>query len=270
MQTLLSALAGAPEATLDRAALDLASIEFPSLVAGPYLERLDAIALELGDETNGLGGAEFIAAANTLLFDDIGFRGNEADYYDPRNSCLNWVMDQRTGIPITLSLLYMEVARRLGRQVYGIGLPGHFIVRYDDGNFATYLDPFNGGKLMSEADCRELVTGIAGAEALSDPNLLRPVDSRHVLVRMLNNLRGAYLRREDFTRVIAVLDVMIEASPQVPDYYRDRGVANVQRRKFRIARADFERYLELNPQAADRREIVAQLEAIHRWLGSLN
>ena len=270
MRFLNSALTGQGETALDSAALDLASLEFPGLVREPYLARLDDMAAELADTTTELSGAAFVAAANTFLFDDLGFRGNEADYYDPRNSCLNWVLDQRSGIPITLSLIYIELARRIGRPVFGIGLPGHFVIKYDDGSFSTYLDPYSGGKLLNEADCRELVESIAGADALADPNLFLPVGARYILVRMLNNLRIAYLRREDFARVINVLDVLIGTFPATAEYYRDRAIAKVRLRRFRAGGEDFEQYLALQPQASDRDEIVKQLAAIHRWLGTLN
>lgn len=270
MQTLISALAGGSEAPLDAAALDIASIEFPSLDPAPYLARLDEMGRELAPETAGMSGPEFLARTNTYLFDDIGFRGNERNYYDPRNSCLNWVLDRRTGIPITLSLLYIEIARRLSRPIAGIGLPGHFVVRYDDGKFSTYLDPFNGGKLLNEDDCRELVAGIAGAESLAEPDLFRPVDARYILVRMLNNLRAAYFRREEFGRAATVLNLLVQSAPGNADYYKGRGIANVHIRQFGAAKADFEKYLLLNPDAADRDEIVKQMAAIHRWLGALN
>jgi len=270
VQALISALTGGGEARLDVAALELAAIEFPSLIAGPYLDRLDDMSLELGDETAGMNGPEFLSRANTYLFDDVGFRGNEGNYYDPRNSCLNWVLDQRTGIPITLSLLYIEIARRIGRPVAGIGLPGHFIVRYNDGKYATYLDPFNGVKLLDEEECRELARSIVGVEALSDPHLLRPVGPQYILIRMLNNLRAAYFRREDFARAATVLDILVQSSPGTADYYKGRGIANVHIRQFRAASADFEEYLRLSPDAEDREEIVKQLVAIHRWLSALN
>jgi len=269
MKALVSALAGV-DGPLDRPALDMASIEFPSLDAGPYLQRLNEMAAELGDLTAGMSGPEFLARANTYLFDDIGFRGNEKEYYDPRNSCLNWVLDQRIGIPITLSLVYIEVARRLGRPISGIGLPGHFVIQYDDGAWSTYVDPFNGGKLLSEDDCRELVTSIAGAEATSDPDLLKPVSSRYILIRMLNNLRGGYFRSEQYDRAAAVLDLLIDALPAAGDHYKARGVARIHLRQFRAAQSDFERYLAIEPHASDREEIVRQMAAIHRWLASLN
>lgn len=270
MNALISALTRGGDATLDVAALELATIEFPSLVIEPYLQRLDEMGAELAEETEHMNGQQFVARANTYLFDDVRFRGNETDYYDPKNSCLNWVLDQRTGIPITLSLVYIEVARRAGRRVSGIGLPGHFIVKYDDGRYATYLDPFNGGKLLREEDCRELARSVVGDEALADPHLLRPVGTQYVLIRMLNNLRGAYFKREDYARAARVLDLLIRSSPLTADYYKGRAIANGHIRQFRAASADFEEYLRLSPNAEDREEIVKQLVAIHRWLATLN
>jgi regulator of sirC expression with transglutaminase-like and TPR domain len=251
VQALISALTGASDARLDAAALDLATIEFPSLTAAPYLDRLDEMGLELGDETAGMNGPEFLSRANTYLFEDIGF-------------------DQRAGIPITLSLVYLEIARRVGRPIFGIGLPGHFVIKYDDGKYATFLDPFNGGKLLNEEECRALAKSIVGADALSDPHLLRPVGPPYILIRMLNNLRAAYFRREDFGRAATVLNILVQSSPDTAEYYKGRAIANVHIRQLRAASADFEEYLRLSPDAEDREEIVKQLVSIHRWLSALN
>jgi regulator of sirC expression with transglutaminase-like and TPR domain len=273
VQTLIKALTGGDEFKLDMgldlAALELATIEFPDVVPGPYLERLDHMALELAEETAGLSGSEFTARANILLFEEIGFRGNEQNYYDARNSCLNWVLDQRMGIPITLSLVYIEVARRVGRPVFGIPLPGHFVVQYDDGKYSTFLDPFNGGKLLNEDDCWKLARN-AGAEVPFDLRLLRRAGTRHILIRMLNNLRAAYFQREDFVRAVKVLNLLIQSTPNAADYYKGRGIANIHIRQFRAARADFEQYLRLEPGAEDRDDIVKQMAEIHRWVGTLN
>jgi regulator of sirC expression with transglutaminase-like and TPR domain len=270
VQTLTKALMGGDECRLDVAALEMAAIEYPDLAVGPYVERLDHMGLELEDETVGLSGPNFVARLNTFLFDEIGFRGNEKNYYDPRNSCLNWVLDQRTGIPITLSVVYIEVARRLRRPVFGIGLPGHFVVQYDDGGFSTFLDPFNGGKLLNQEDCRKLSRSATGTDVGFDLRLLRPVGTRHILIRMLNNLRAAYFQREDFTRAATVLNLLIQSSPETSDYYKGRGIANIHIRQFRAAKADFEQYLRLEPEAEDREDIVKQMAEIHRWLGTLN
>ena len=270
MQTLITALTGWNEGRLDQAALEMASIEFPGLDTGPYLERLDHMGLELEEEAAGLNGPEFVARLNTFLFQEIGLRGDEQNYYDPRNSCLNWVLDQRTGIPITLSVVYIELARRLGRRVAGIGLPGHFVVRYEDNKFSTFIDPFNGGELLDEAGCRRLSKRVTGAEVNFDPRLLRPVTTRHILIRMLNNLRAAYFQSEDFAKAATVLNLLIRSSPETADYYKGRGIANIHIRQFLAAKADFEQYLKLEPQAEDRDDVVKQMAEIHRWLGTLN
>src|ERR1700728_802967 len=153
MEALRRAIQDQPEGTLVVAALEIASIETPDLEPGPFLGVLDRIASGIAARLPAsASGREFVSAANSYLFGDLGFHGNEIDYNDPRNSCLNYVLDRRTGIPIALSVVYIEVARRLGQPVSGIGLPGHFIVEYNDGDYATYIDPFHSGKLLSVDD----------------------------------------------------------------------------------------------------------------------
>src|ERR1019366_925657 len=132
---------------LDRAALELATIQFPDLDPEPYLHQLNELASHLGDRLRNFNdGRDFVETAERYLFGEQGFRGNQEDFFDSRNSCLNQVLERRTGIPITLSVLYMEIGRRLAMPVFGIGLPRHFIVQFDDGNYATHIDPFHGGR----------------------------------------------------------------------------------------------------------------------------
>src|SRR5690349_11631700 len=169
----------------------MATIEHPGLAREPYLSALDGIANGIAMRLRRQNdGPHFIETANHCLFEDLGLRGNEAEYYDPRNSCVNEVLDRKLGIPITLSLVYMEVARRLRRPVFGIGLPGHFIVQYDDDEYSTFIDPFHAGKLLTSDDCRQLAKDIAGVDLATDPALLRPVSNEHILARMLNNLKS--------------------------------------------------------------------------------
>jgi regulator of sirC expression with transglutaminase-like and TPR domain len=210
-----------------------------------------------------------VRVANQYLFEEAGFRGNEAEYYDPRNSCLDAVLDRRTGIPITLSVVYIEVARRLGQPVAGIGLPGHFIVQYNDGKYCTFADPFHGGKLLSEDECRVLAREV-GVDIATEPSTLRPVSNRYILVRMLNNLRSAYFRSKNYKKAVQALDPLVEAFPANAEYYKARGVARLQLREFRAAKTDLEKYLKCSPDADDKAEVTKQLEAIHRWLGRLN
>jgi regulator of sirC expression with transglutaminase-like and TPR domain len=273
MQALRAALRDESGIALDSASLEIAAIERSDLNPAPYLEMLDRIASELDTRLGGYSGADgprFVRIANHYLFQELGFRGNESDYYDPGNSCLDVVLDRRTGIPITLSVVYIEVARRLGRPVFGIGLPGHFVVRYLDLEYSTYIDPFHGGKLLTEEDCSKLARETTGVDLQADPTALAPVGSRYILVRMLNNLRSVYFRVKQYGKAAVVMDLLLEAFPQNPEYYKARGVARLNLRQFAAAKRDLENYLKLSPAAEDRAEITRQLEAIHRWLGRLN
>ena len=147
MESLRRALRNDREIHLDRAALDMATIEFPKIDPRHYTGLLDTFARRIARRLKpGSDGPEYVREINRYLFEDLKLKGNETDYYNPKNSCLNEVLDQRLGIPITLSLVYMEVARRLGKTVNGIGLPGHFVIEYRDEHYSTFLDPFHAGR----------------------------------------------------------------------------------------------------------------------------
>jgi len=271
MQFLPAAIRRESDVALDAAALEIAAIERPGLEPALYLRILDEFARELGNRLgDGARGARFVRTANEYIFGELGFCGNEADYYNPSNSCLDAVLDRRRGIPITLSVIYIEVARRLKRPVFGVGLPGHFVVQYNDGEYFTYIDPFHAGKLLSEDDCRRLAREIAGVDIAASPSALAPVSTRYILVRMLNNLRSAYFRSKQNAKAATVMDLLVDAFPENAEYYKARAVARLHLRQFSPARGDFEKYLKLAPEAEDRAEITAQLEEIHRWLGRLN
>jgi len=271
MEALRRALQGDASATLDVAALELAQIEYAGLDPAPWLAELDKIAAELGTRLGPeTDGSRFVRIVNDYLFGELEFRGNQAEYDDPRNSCLNQVLERRIGLPITLSVVYLEVARRLNRPVFGVGLPGHFVVRYDDGAFSTYIDPFHAGKLLSEQDCVTLAREITGTELSGDASALEPVSVRYILVRMLNNLRAAYFRAREFAKAGVVLDFLLEHFPSNPEYYKARGVARLKLRSLSGARDDFRKYLKYSPQAQDREEVTRQLQAIHQSLGRLN
>ena len=158
MQPLLDLLTGySEEPGLDRAALEVARIEYPSLDPEPFVGTLDSYARELSARLAGrTGGSGYVEAANQYLFEELGFRGNAGNYYDPRNSCLNEVLTARTGIPITLAVVYLEIGRRLAQPVYGIGLPGHFLVEYRGADFEAFIDVFHGGRLLTTAECFDL------------------------------------------------------------------------------------------------------------------
>ncbi len=272
MKRLLQALRDdKAEVTLDVAALELASIEFPGLDFEASAFRLDNLAEQVGSQLSAnASGLDYIRTANEFLFEVMQFRGNEEDFYDPRNSCLNSVLMRRLGIPITLSLVYMEIARRLSRRVYGVGLPGHFIVAYEDSTARYWVDPFHGGRILSFADLCTLAKNAAGVDLRANPAVLAPVSNRQILVRMLSNLKSIYLRGEAFDKARQVLDLLIEAMPEYAAEYRHRAMVHLQQLNHRAAKADLEMYLRLDPDTVEREQVEQQLLQIERWKAGLN
>ncbi|MGI8990639.1 MAG: SirB1 family protein [Bryobacteraceae bacterium] len=264
---LIDLLAGRNQTIdLDRAALQLATIEFPGLDPDPFLRMLDDYSVGIADRVHDLSdGSRFVATANRYLFHEIGLSGNTDDYYHPHNSCLNQVLSEHKGIPITLSVIYMEVARRLAKPVRGIGLPGHFLVRYDDGDYSTFIDPFHGGRLLADTDCYALAR-----MDVPDPSVLAPVSKPRVVLRMIDNLRGIYLSQRAYPKQLQLLDLLIQADPKAADEYRYRGLVHMRNRRMKAAETDLRRYLQLAPNAEDRAGIERQLQAITRWLAAMN
>ena len=272
VQRLLDALRDErSKVTLDVAALEMASIEFPGLDLEGSLVRLDSLAQQIRAQlTEDASGLDFIKAANELLFEVMQFRGNENEYYDPRNSCLNSVLIRRLGIPITLSVIYIEIARRLGRTVYGVGLPGHFIVAYEDRESRYWVDPFHNGRILTFADCSALAKETANVDLRANPAVLSPVNTRQILVRMLSNLKAIYLRGENFDKAREVLTLLIEAMPDYAEEYRQRGIVQMRLGNHRAAKEDLDTYLRLEPNAPEREQVKKQLVLIERWKAGMN
>jgi regulator of sirC expression with transglutaminase-like and TPR domain len=266
-QALLDLLARRPSVVeLDRVALEIARIEHPHLDATASIAELDRLAWAVAERAGDLSdGRRFVEAANSCLFGDAGFRGNENDYYNPDNSCLNRVLETRLGIPITLSVMYIEIARRLAKPVHGVGLPFHFLVRYDDPGYTAIIDPFHGGAILDEAQCCQLLQ----VESL-DPVLLEPVDRRYIAMRMINNLRGVYFGRRESLKALQVLDLLIAADPDSPEEHRQRAAALLHERRIAEALTAFQRYLTLAPNAPDRERVEEQMRNIAFWIASRN
>lgn len=262
---------GDEQARLDVAALEIAAIEYPRLDPGPFLEILDSHARELEALAPQTASAEdYVAAANQYLFADLAFRGNQEDYYNPHNSCLNDVLLTRKGIPITLSLVYMEVARRLGRPVVGVGLPGHFLVQYQDASYSPFIDCYYQGRILTVEDCRDLAIQVSKVDIFRTPSLLHPVSKRQIVIRMLNNLRGIYYQQDSYEKAIRVLDWLLEAEPESAEEHKQRGVLHLHCKRPRYALADLQRYLTLAPNAPDHGEIEKQTSLLRQYLQSLN
>jgi regulator of sirC expression with transglutaminase-like and TPR domain len=254
---------GDESAPLDQAAFDLAVLEYPDLDPSYWLHRLDEHAASVEIRARGGDGADFLQSLHSYLIDDLGFRGNREAYYDPRNSCLNFVLEERRGIPITLSLLYIEIGRRLHREVRGISLPGHFLVEFRHGNFSVYIDPYHAGRFLTRQDCLEVAAQAAQVQLTADDPLFRGATKRQILLRMLNNLRGVYLERRDLDKALTVVDLLVTGDRSTGAWYKQRAAIRIDLGDWTEAAQDLERYLELAPHATDRAQVehyVARLK----------
>ncbi|HSJ24132.1 MAG TPA: transglutaminase-like domain-containing protein [Longimicrobiales bacterium] len=242
-----------PEVDLATAALLIAAEEYPQLVPEPYLRRLDELAERVRDrQWDATAPVVVLQDLSRVLFEEEGFRGNTDSYYDPRNSFLNDVLDRRLGIPITLSVLYLEVGWRLGLPLHGVNFPGHFLVRYDGEALKLLVDPFQHGRIRFEDEAQELLDHVYGGSVRMQPDFLRPADRKDILVRMLENLKGTYLNARDDARGLAALERILLITPDSPDHVRDRGMVLTRMGRGREAAEALSRYLDLVPDAPDR------------------
>lgn len=229
---------------LDRASLILALEEYPDLDIQEYLQRLDTLAARaevlIGEDSDPINRIECI---NQVLFVQEGLRGNNDDYYDPRNSFLNEVMDRRLGIPISLSVIFLEVARRIGFLIEGIGFPGHFLVKHVANDRDIIIDPFNLGRVLTPNDCQELLDKVHDGTVSMNPTLLQPMKKRAILTRMLYNLKGVYIQKEQKYKALSVIDKILMLNPGTPSEIRDRGLLYMETSLFAKALADLEAYL---------------------------
>lgn len=249
----------APGDELAPAALAIARVEYPSLDPEPYLARLDRMgeqaAVRLGDAAD-LSGGESVRAFNEYLYDEVGFTGNRDHYDDPRNNFLNEVIDRRTGIPISLAVIYLEIARRAGLRVDGVNFPGHFLLRVHDSvegeaAEAVIIDPFHGGALLSEFDCRHLLRQHVGDEAAFDRTLLAPATRHDIVVRMLVNLKRLYVRMRSFPQARLISSLLLTVDPSAVSELRDRGLLAYHLQDFAGALHDLEEYLRLAPKTSE-------------------
>ena len=268
-----------PEAEIDlaEAALWIAAEAYAELDVAAYLEQLAQLAEELRPALSGARSLKAsVSQLNRALFRDKGYRGNQDDYYDPRNSFVNEVLDRRTGIPITLCLLYVEVARRLGMRAEGVSFPGHFLVKVigDDPSNPGGSDPDRAGSeetivvdafagcTLSHNDCRERLRSALGEDAPFGPSYLDAATPRQILLRMLNNLKAIYLGRKENENALACVERALLLAPDSPLEIRDRGVLYHRLECFGPALADLERFLGLAPEHESAPAVRSALETL--------
>jgi len=263
-----------PDIRLAEAVLLYASDYYPQLNLTKYILWLDAQGYRARERFDpGSSQAVAIGGLNDLLFDELGFHGNAEQYYDERNSYLNEVIDRRTGIPITLSLVYIEIGRRAGLDVEGVGLPGHFVVRVRGREWEALVDPFNRGNVLTHEDCEQLMTQVYGRPSPLMPHHLRPVGHRAFLARWLNNLQSLHAHQEDWPRALHAMQAMeavLRHGGIEPEFYRTRGLAHFKLDNFADAERDWLTYLTHAPDAPDAPAIRQNLHRLRTSLARRN
>jgi regulator of sirC expression with transglutaminase-like and TPR domain len=284
LTSALISASNAPGTSLARATLLIARIEYPRLDPEPYISRLDAMGeaarraiarhIDVTGDTSTLSG---VRALNDYLFDELQFVGNRDNYEDPRNSCLNEVLDRRTGIPITLSVVYMEVARRAGLQVDGVNFPGHFLVRCPEQKGHLIIDPFHAGALLSEHKCRLLLQKHVGNEVAFSKSLLAPATREQIVVRMLLNLKRIYVNMRSFPQARDVTELLLAITPSALSELRDRGLLAYHLNDVTSALRDLQTYLKLasmgemdKDQREEHQQIWEHVKTLRRRVASLN
>jgi regulator of sirC expression with transglutaminase-like and TPR domain len=284
----LTQASNAPDTGLAHAALVIARIEYPRLDTERYITWLDAMGeaarQRIDREVDRCGDPSTVTcvrAVNQYLFEDQAFVGNRDQYEDPRNSCLNEVLERRTGIPITLSLVYLEVARRAGVPVDGVNFPGHFLVRCSQvtarGACGLIIDPFHQGALLSEQDCRRLLERHVGSAVAFEPELLAPATRQQILVRMLLNLKRIYVHMRSFPQARAVTELLLAITPSALSELRDRGLLAYHLNDVTSALRDLQTYLKLSSMSEldketreEHEQIWEHVKTLRRRVAALN
>lgn len=248
----------------------IAKAEYPDLRLPEYVHRLDRLA----EAARGAGSERDplcrLHRLREFLFEEQGFKGNADEYYDPRNSFLNDVLDRRLGIPITLSLVLIEVGRRLGLTIHGIGLPAHFIVGFQSDRCRVLLDPFNGGAILTPEGCQEVVSRVLSRPVELREEHFAPVTKRQFLIRMLSNLKAIYFKREAWDKALGVSERLLLLAPDNHCEARDRGVVLANLGELQRAALDWENYLSKSPESPDAEAVRSRLRRVRQALATLN
>jgi regulator of sirC expression with transglutaminase-like and TPR domain len=249
-------------------AMKIAQVEYPDLDVPLYRARVEELGQD-GRSRVKSRGRRAVEQFNAYFFDTLGFHGNADDYYDPRNSYLNDVIDRRTGIPITLAAVYCEVGRRAGLRAHGVGFPGHFLAKCLLADGEVIVDCFN-ARTVSRDDCQDLLNSFSpGGPPVSD-EMLEVAAPRDILSRMLANLRRIHAGRGDFARALRWIDMDIALRPESPHNFRERGMLYVQMEEFGKALEDLEHYVKASPGSPDLPRVQEQIQLIRKLLSHLN
>ena len=262
-----------PEPTFDlaRAALLIAAESNPNIDVDGHLHTLDSWAEQLRAQLQpDWNNLQKLARLRNFVFEVLRFRGDQEDYYSPSNSMLNEVMERRLGVPLTLSIVFMELGWRVGIPFEGVGFPGHFLVRLTGEPRDLLLDPYRDGMSVHEEDCQRMLREISGGKLELRDQHLSSVTKHDMIARLLMNLKGAYLRAEDDAGALAAVDKLLLLHPDDAEEVRDRGLLLYRLRRYVPALRALEHYLAARPEAPDRESLEVHLRNLRRLISSLN
>src|SRR5207249_11342432 len=222
--------AKSPQFTLVEKCLKLAQVlEFPDLKINDYIQKLNLFGHGLRNSISDVKNPTYmVSKLNEYMFDTLGFEGDTDDYYNPRNNFLNVVIDKKSGIPITLSIIYMELAKYIGLDLHPVGFPSHFLVKFSE---ELILDPFNRGKLLSIDDLQEILDRNYGGSVEFSPDFLNEIGSEQILIRICRNLKNSYTQSFNYPMALHCINMILGIEPESPEEIRDRGVLESRQSK---------------------------------------
>lgn len=262
-------IVSAPESSFDLASASLlvALDEYPALDVERYLSRIDEWSNEIRDRIDGSRDVErIIDSINRFLFEEEGFHGEADDPYDPRTTFLNEVLDHHAGLPIALSIVYIEISRRLGLELTGVALPGRFLVKVSTGRGEIYIDPFDDGRVLTSTECQAILDQVYGGGVRLREHHLRSISRREIVQRLLAHLKAMYLAHDDVEKATAAIDRLLILDERDAWETRDRGLLAMRLHDYASAIRHLEHYLELSPEAEDRRRILQEIVYLRSWL----
>jgi regulator of sirC expression with transglutaminase-like and TPR domain len=256
-----------PQVDLVEASLVIALEDQPGLSITDYLADVRAWSTTIEQRLDGSRDIErIVESINKLLFDEEGFQGADEDYYDPRSALVSEMLDKHAGLPITLSILYLEISRRIGVEAVGVSLPGRFLVKFSGAFGQIVVDPFDGGRVLSTIELQKLLDTVYGGGVRLREHHLRSFSAKEILARELAHLKSAYLVRHDLPRAAASSERLLILDENDPYEVRDRAAIAAQMHAYQAAIECFERYLALMPHAEDRVRIREQIAYLRAWL----
>lgn len=263
-ERLLQLLAGGrPAPDILEAALLLGVDAAPGLDLAPYLRRADELAAAVEERCGASDDpVHRLASLRRGMFEEGGFHGNREEYYDPRNSIVHEVMDRRLGIPITLSVLVLGIGQRLRWPLAGVSFPGHFLVRYGEGEALYAVDAFHGGLILDEEEVGDRWVAATGEAPPPLAQMLAPASDRAILLRILNNLKQITIERREFDAAAVAVEKMVLIDPAQPLHHRDLGYLYAWSRRVQPAVTELQRYLRMSPTAEDRDQILGYIQEV--------